>query len=351
MNDFSKKIIDWYRAHRRELPWRETSDPYKIWLSEIILQQTRVAQGTPYYLGFIETYPTVRDLARAPEDAVLRLWQGLGYYSRARNLHRCAKTIVDQYDGKFPTTYQQLVTLPGIGPYTAAAIASIGFNENVAVVDGNVFRVLARIFGVDTDIASPAGKKEFTEIANRLIDPKQPGDHNQAVMEFGAMHCTPTAPQCDNCPFNKACVARQRGTVDLLPVKGKRLTKRTRYFDYVVWKKGNEVAMRPRTGRDIWTGLYEFHLLESDRRISVSKLKKDPSLKRFGDVELELVESVKHVLTHQLLHIRFFQVKASKKSASVLENSELGLAFYLPNKADKLPKPIVITRFLERHHS
>ncbi len=350
MNDFSQKIIDWYRAHRRELPWRETHDPYKIWLSEIILQQTRVAQGTPYYLRFVQAYPTVNDLARAPEEAVLRLWQGLGYYSRARNLHRCAQTIVDQYSGKFPSTYQELVTLPGIGPYTAAAIASIAFGENVAVVDGNVFRVLARVFGIELDISTPAAKKHFTEAANQLVDAKHAGDHNQAVMEFGAIHCTPTSPRCDECPFKKACVARQRDMIDMLPVKGKRLTKRTRHFDYIVWTKGREVALRPRTGRDIWTGLYEFHLIESDEETSVAKLRRDPRLKQFKDIELELVESVKHLLTHQTLHIRFFRVDASKENLTLLKASERDLSFYSPSKADKLPKPIVITRFLERHH-
>jgi len=207
VKEFSNDITDWYRENRRSLPWRNTKDPYLIWLSEVILQQTRVNQGLPYYQSFVSTFPTVNDLARAREDTVLRLWQGLGYYSRARNLHRCAKEVAEKYDGVFPSSFEELIQLPGVGAYTAAAIASIAFDRKVAVVDGNVYRVLARIFGITKDISSTEGKKHFSALANQLMPATNPGDHNQAVMEFGAMHCTPQLPRCTTCPFGRKCIA------------------------------------------------------------------------------------------------------------------------------------------------
>lgn len=227
---FAKKLIDWYLDNKRDLPWRGTKNPYNIWLSEIILQQTRVAQGTPYYFAFIETFPEVTALANAPQEQVLKLWQGLGYYSRARNLHTAAKYIVESCDGVFPDTYKGLLSLKGVGDYTASAIGSICFDLPTAVVDGNVYRVLSRIFGVETPINSSQGMKEFKALAQALLDESRPGTHNQAVMEFGARYCVPQNPNCDACIFNNRCDAYKNKKVALLPVKLKKLKVKKRYF-------------------------------------------------------------------------------------------------------------------------
>ena len=245
---FSKKIVEWYLRNKRNLPWRDTTDPYKIWLSEIILQQTRVSQGLPYYEKFVQTYPTVRSLATAPQDKVMRLWQGLGYYTRARNLHKCSKQIVALLDGTFPDNFAALKKLPGVGDYTAAAIASFAFGEAVAVVDGNVFRVLSRIFGIDAPIDSLQGRHVFIRLANELISQDQPGSHNQAVMEFGATFCVPLNPPCYECIFKSSCFAFQKGMQSSLPVKAK--TKESRIPVMVCWlssfEKANPVMIKVR---------------------------------------------------------------------------------------------------------
>src|SRR5688500_5070797 len=269
---FSDKVVEWYNVNKRDLPWRDTKDPYKVWLSEIILQQTRVNQGMPYYLRFIEKFPNVHALASASEQEVLRLWQGLGYYTRARNLHKCAKQVVAVFNGEFPNTFENLLKLPGIGEYTAAAIASFSFKEPVAVVDGNVFRVLSRVFGIENEINSVEGKKIFTDLANSLINKKSPDFHNQAIMEFGALHCIPKSPLCLTCPFQSACVAAQRNLQSLLPRKAKSKPSRKRYFYYFVVQKGKSLLMKKRDQKDIWHGLYDFHLLERNRPIKIEKL-------------------------------------------------------------------------------
>jgi A/G-specific adenine glycosylase len=339
---FSNDIIAWYHENHRTLPWRDTKDPYRIWLSEVILQQTRVNQGLPYYLRFTDSFPTVNDLAAAPENSVLRLWQGLGYYSRARNLHRCAKLVAEKYDGTFPTTFEELIQLPGIGTYTAAAIASIAFNRKVAVVDGNVYRVLARIFGITKDIASTEGKKVFAQLANELVSDKDPGDHNQAMMEFGATWCTPINPKCDSCLFAKNCIAFNRGMITQLPVKEKKINKRTRYFSYFILRNGSKIAMKKRTGRDIWNGLYEFYLIESDSEKKLTELVKNDrllaSLKSVREAG-----SVRHVLTHQVLEIRFFEAESLTKNKELMGD----LSFISAKKAEEMPKPIAITNYLE----
>ncbi|MES1225059.1 MAG: A/G-specific adenine glycosylase, partial [Bacteroidota bacterium] len=276
---FSDIIVKWYLNNKRNLPWRESRDPYNIWLSEIILQQTRVSQGLPYYERFVTTYPTVDALAAAPEQDVLRLWQGLGYYSRARNLHKCAKTVVELHEGKFPGSFQQLLSLPGIGEYTAAAVASIAFEEPVAVVDGNVFRVLSRLFGIDTPINSSEGKKIFTDLANAFIGSDRPDLHNQAVMEFGALFCTPVKPLCEECIFQKNCVAFKNNLQQVLPVKIKNKPGRKRYFYYVVMEHKNALLMRKRDQKDIWLGLFDFHLIEKKRPIKTDKLLYEEPLK------------------------------------------------------------------------
>ncbi len=346
---FAKKLIEWYRQHQRPLPWRETKDPYHIWLSEIILQQTRVQQGLPYYEKFIGEFPTVHDLARAPEQKVLRLWQGLGYYTRARNLHACARKVAHEFGGSFPLVYADLLTLPGIGDYTAAAIASIAGNEPVAVVDGNVFRVLSRVFGIDTPINSTEGKKAFTKLANQLIPESNPDDFNQGMMEFGALHCTPRNPSCSTCIFNKECIARSRGLQADLPVKLKATRNRTRYFSYYIIKQGNSLMMQARTGKDIWSGLYEFYLLEQMRvRKPENLLQEDDwlrSLLRLGEVS-RVTKPYRHVLSHQTIISRAVVIELKKKPASYPET----LQFYSMKKVHDLPKPVLISRFLYDLH-
>lgn len=263
---FSNSLINWYLQNKRNLPWRETSNPYNIWLSEIILQQTRVTQGLPYYLKFIENFPTVHDLAKAEEETVLKLWQGLGYYSRARNLHTTAKYISFELGGNFPNNYTDLLQLKGVGEYTAAAIASISFNENIAVVDGNVFRVLARYFGIELDISQSKTKKEFQKVANDLLPKGKATVFNQAMMEFGARQCVPQNPDCENCVLNTSCFALQKNKIKELPIKTKKLKIKNRYLNYVVVKDKNEhFLIEQRTENGIWKNLYQFSLIETKK--------------------------------------------------------------------------------------
>jgi A/G-specific adenine glycosylase len=336
---FSEKLVKWYKDNHRNLPWRATRDPYRIWLSEIILQQTRVSQGLPYYERFVEKYPTVKHLAAAPEQDVLRLWQGLGYYTRARNLHRCAIKVATEMNGKFPETFNELITLPGIGEYTAAAIASIAHQEPVAVVDGNVFRVLARVFGVDTIINSPAGKREFSELANRVLDSKNPDIHNQAMMEFGALFCTPKTPMCYECIFKSSCEAFRGDLQYVLPVKQKSKKSSQRYFYYLVIRKGKSIAMKKREEKDIWNGLYDFPLIVHKRAISESQLIKD-----FGG-QIKVSKTFKHILSHQTIHARF--IVTDSVSNSTLQKST---KFYSAAQIANLPKPVLISRFLDSGH-
>jgi len=343
---FSSKIIDWYQINHRILPWRQTIDPYKIWLSEVMLQQTRVAQGLPYYERFIKSFPTVFDLAKAPEQNVLRLWQGLGYYSRARNLHRCAKEVVKKFNGNFPNSFKELTELPGVGDYTAAAIASIAFREPVAVVDGNVFRVLARVFGVEKDIASSDGKKYFFSLANELIDKKRPDLFNQALMEFGALHCLPKNPKCSECIFSKSCEANQKNMQVVLPVKSKKLKIKTRYFYYFILRSKNKVLMKQRIEKDIWQGLNDFYLIETLRgQKPETLLKKDRLLLKTTILNESRV--YKHVLSHQKLMVRFITVqpRLTKKQETVIH--KLGLKWFTKNQVEKIPKPILIERFIK----
>ena len=263
---FSKKLILWYLDHKRDLPWRTTAIPYYIWLSEIILQQTRVEQGLSYYQAFVSVYPTVKKLANASEQEVLKLWQGLGYYSRARNLHTTANYVSNELSGVFPTSYKELIKLKGVGDYTASAIASICFNEATAVVDGNVYRVLARYFGIATPINSSLGIKEFKNLAQQLIDIDNPGNHNQALMEFGARQCKPQKPNCEICIFNDSCIALQQKKVSELPVKLKKTKVKNIYFNYIVLISKNEKTfLQKRIGKGIWQNLYEFPVIETEK--------------------------------------------------------------------------------------
>ena len=343
---FSLKLVEWYEQNHRKLPWRETKDPYKIWLSEIILQQTRVVQGLPYYLKFVERFPTVNDLAIAKEQEILRLWQGLGYYTRARNLHKCAKVVMSDYQGKFPTTFLELLTLPGIGEYTAAAISSIAFHEPVAVIDGNVYRVLSRIFGIDKNISLPDGKSFFKVLANSLVHSPRPDFYNQALMEFGALHCTPKQPNCEQCVFKDSCIAKKSGLQLSLPVKSKPKKSRNRYITYFVLANKKGIAMKKRNGVDIWRGLYDFLEFEAKRSKSYEKILADPDVKKIlGKKSPSLLsKQYKHVLSHQNIYARFIVVE---DSSTIPKDS--GLRFYSKKQINDLPKPILIHRFLLDH--
>ena len=287
---FAATVISWFRQNGRDLPWRQTRDPYAIWLSEIILQQTRIEQGRPYWERFMKRWPTVEALAAATEDEVLRQWQGLGYYSRARNLLTAARQVTAQ--GGFPSTFKELLTLKGVGTYTAAAIASIAFDEPVAVVDGNVYRVLARYFGISTPINSTEGKKEFALLAQNLLPPQEPAAYNQALMDFGAMQCTPASPACHHCPLMETCSACQQGNVTSLPVKLRTLKVKERHFSYIYIRYKGQTALRRRPSGDIWQGLYEPLLIED------------------GVLDMEPVrllrQNVKHVLTHRVIYADFW---------------------------------------------
>jgi A/G-specific adenine glycosylase len=342
--DFSAVIIKWYNKNKRDLPWRKTTNPYHIWLSEIILQQTRVDQGMNYYFAFTEKYPDLKALANASIDDVMKTWQGLGYYSRARNLHATAKYICENLSAEFPKTYNELIALKGVGPYTAAAIASFANNECVAVVDGNVYRVLSRYFGIDTPIDSTSGKKEFLSLSNSLIHKKKPAIFNQAIMEFGALQCKPKNPDCTNCPFQFSCFAFENKKVDELPIKSKKTKIKTRYFTYFfIVDKNNHSLIRKRTENDIWKELYEFPLLESVMKISTEEislfLKEKLQLKDF--VIEHVSTEIKHVLSHQHLFTNFIQVSTDDN----LNQNKLFLKIKL-NELNAYAFPRLIEKFL-----
>lgn len=313
---FAPKILNWYYEHQRNLPWRETRDPYKVWLSEIILQQTRVAQGMPYYLRFVEAFPTVHDLANVPEEQVLKLWQGLGYYSRARNLHTTAKMVVNDFKGEFPKTYKELKSLKGVGDYTASAIASFCFDVPEPVVDGNVYRVLSRYFGVDIPINSTQGIKYFKELAREVMDAENIRDYNQGIMEFGAVQCAPKKPYCLLCPLQESCVALQENKVDQLPVKLNKTKVRNRYFNYMVLldNDGNTV-LEQRRGKGIWQNLYQFPLIESEKMLQAEELRpliyKKDIIPETESLSLYNKEPIVHKLSHQHLHTQFWILKTS----------------------------------------
>ncbi|WP_411273535.1 A/G-specific adenine glycosylase [Daejeonella sp.] len=310
--DFARVIIDWYSHHKRDLPWRHTSDPYVIWLSEIIMQQTRVDQGTPYFNRFAEKYPTVADFASAEEDDILKMWQGLGYYSRGRNMHYTARMVMEEYGGYFPSDYNSLLKLKGIGEYTAAAISSFSTNEARAVVDGNVFRLLARYFGIDIPINTGKGKKVFTDIANQLIDKKQAGIYNQAAMEFGSQVCKPKNPHCPLCPLRPGCTACLSSRINVLPVKIKTQKVRERYFNYIIAIKNDCILMNKRGPNDIWENLYELPLFETDNSIEVGSLTAQENfVDAFGPrVHIKsVVGPVKHILSHQRLYATFIELE------------------------------------------
>lgn len=318
MREFGKKIISWYQKNKRDLPWRNTSDPYKIWLSEIILQQTRVDQGMAYYHRFTDKYTNVHELANASEDAILKLWQGLGYYSRARNLHKAAKDIVVRFNGSFPQEFEEIKSLKGIGDYTAAAIASFAFKLPHAVVDGNVFRVLSRYSGISTPIDSGAGKKEFIALANDLLGKHPPDIFNQAIMEFGSRQCKPVSPDCSVCPLQATCYAYSNNVVDSLPVKSKKTKIRKRFFHYLVIREKDNFFIRQRKEKDIWTGLHDFPLIETSAAESEGKVMSSKEWKdQFGKRKSKLTnisKEYKHILSHQHIHATFYEISSDLKS-------------------------------------
>ncbi|MDI9311704.1 MAG: A/G-specific adenine glycosylase [Limnohabitans sp.] len=339
---FSKTLITWYLENKRDLPWRNTTNPYAIWLSEIMLQQTRVAQGLPYFLSFLETFPTIFDLANAEEEQVLKLWQGLGYYSRARNLHQTAKHIAFELNGIFPDNYKSLLQLKGVGDYTAAAIASFSYNEVVPVVDGNVYRVLSRYFGIETDIASSTAKKEFTNLASELIDKNQPALFNQAIMEFGALQCSPKKPDCDKCPLNHSCFALAKNRIDELPLKSKKTKIKDRHLHYLLYiDTANKTIVQKRTEKGIWHNLYEFPVIETtnkepDEKIFDQISKLNNSISTITNLKSE---DILHKLSHQHLHITFWKIILNAKLKEGISYTELL----------QLPVPIVLHNFIERN--
>lgn len=343
---FSNLLIQWYLQNKRDLPWRNTTNPYFIWLSEIMLQQTRVAQGMPYFLSFTTAFPTVFDLAKADEEQVLKLWQGLGYYSRARNLHKTAQYIATDLEGIFPDTYNDLLKLKGVGEYTAAAIASFSYNEVVPVVDGNVFRVLSRFLDVETDIAQASAKKEFAALAFELMPKEKPAIFNQAIMEFGALQCVPKSPDCGSCVFNESCAALQKGKVDQLPVKSKKLKVRNRYFNYLVVEDENgATVIHKRVLKGIWQNLYEFPLIETEQVEGfevIAKLVQDDFFKENKVVSIMEwnSESIIHKLSHQHLYIKFWKIKLK----GVVKDGVDAVSM------KTFPFPIVIHNFIEKEY-
>ncbi len=343
---FVKQLEKWNRLHnKREMPWKGEKDPYKIWLSEIILQQTRVGQGLEYYKRFIKTFPTIQQLAKAPETKVFKLWEGLGYYTRCKNLIATAKYISGKLKGEFPDKYEDILALKGIGPYTAAAIGSFAFSLPYAVVDGNVFRVLSRYFGIDTDIGSNDGKKLFASLANELLDKKKPGIYNQALMDFGAMICKPQLPLCADCLLNINCKAKQNGWVNRLPVKEKSIVKKTRWFYYIIAGYNGGLYVRKRGAGDIWENLYEFILIENEGALATEKITRHEQLKKlFGKNKLEVGQvsrPYRQLLTHQTIIGQFIRITLNKPV------SIPGYQLVKEDKINKLPFPKFIRNYLK----
>jgi A/G-specific adenine glycosylase len=342
--DFSNSLLSWYLQNKRDLPWRNTANPYAIWLSEIILQQTKVAQGLPYYMSFIEAFPTVLHLAKADEEQVLKLWQGLGYYSRARNMHKTAQIISFDYNGKFPDNFNELIKLKGVGDYTAAAIASFAFNAVVPVVDGNVFRVLSRYLDIETDIASSKAKKEFAALAKELMPENNPALFNQAIMEFGALQCVPKNPNCNNCIYNNSCAALQKKKVGNLPVKLKKTKVTNRYFNYIVFLDNtNSTIINKRTEKGIWHNLYEFPMIEANHELDFDTISQTIS-NEFSNFSINSItvfnqNLIVHKLSHQKLHINFYRVILN-------EDIMDGIAL---DEIKNYPFPIVIYNFIEKY--
>lgn len=346
MENITGKILDWYRQNKRELPWRDTNDPYRIWVSEIILQQTRVTQGYDYFIRFIERFPNVGTLASANEDEVLKYWQGLGYYSRARNLHQAAQSIAKS--GKFPDTYEDVRALKGVGDYTAAAICSFAYNMPYAAVDGNFYRIIARLWGIDTPIDSTTGKKLFAHMAQELLDKKEPGEFNQAMMDFGSLQCVPQNPDCRQCPLADTCTAYRTGQIHAFPTKQHRTQTKPRYFNYIYVRAGTYTYINKREGNDIWKNLYELPMIETDKDVCEEEFYGLPQLKEMIASDENptfrcVMHGVKHTLSHRVIHATFYEVSLPEESRS--------FARYLRIREEELGKyavPRLVSLFLEK---
>ncbi|MEI8271398.1 MAG: A/G-specific adenine glycosylase [Paludibacter sp.] len=344
----SKQLTDWYEINKRDLPWRKTTDSYLIWISEIILQQTRVNQGMDYYLRFIERFPTVIELAKAHEDEVLKYWQGLGYYSRARNLYKAAQQIVTKFKGDFPKQHGDVLQLSGIGDYTAAAICSLAYNQPYAVVDGNVYRVLSRIFGIKTPIDSGTGKKQFAKLAQNILSTAEPATHNQALMEFGALQCVPSSPNCEICPLQSVCQAYETTEISNLPVKLQKTKTTNRYFNYLFIKYNDFTFLQKRTAKDVWQNLYEFPLIESDRLFDVSELIENKDFQQlFSAIEkVEITNTtnpIKHILSHRVILAQFISVTISESNKEFGKFTKVAL-----NEIDRYAVSRLMELFLEK---
>lgn len=338
---FSRNLIDWYLNNKRDLPWRNTTNPYHIWLSEIILQQTRVNQGLPYFNAFVLKFPTVNDLADATEDDVLKLWQGLGYYSRARNLHATAKFINANLNGIFPKQYKELIKLKGIGPYTAAAIASFAYKEQVAVVDGNVFRVISRYFGIYDDISTAKTRTVFQDLSNDLIAEVAPDLYNQAIMDFGAIQCTPKNPVCLNCIFQESCYAFRNKKTDELPIKLSKTKVSNRFFNFLIYKdKSDYTRIEQRTEKDIWQNLYQFPLIETSENATLEVMK---SLIYDSNIAVSKINTTEiiHKLSHQKLHINYWEIEVEE----ILNENKI-----LVEDLNTFAFPIVLSNFIKTHY-
>ena len=344
----SNKLTEWYNYNKRDLPWRNISDPYRIWISEIILQQTRVQQGLSYYNRFIERFPTIEILAQADENDVLKYWQGLGYYTRARNLHKAAQQIMTNFEGVFPSHYNNIIKLSGIGVYTAAAISSFAFNDPYAVVDGNVYRVLSRLYGIQTPVDSSSGKKEFAILAQNLLSGKHPGIHNQAMMEFGALQCVPVNPDCTICPLQSICLGFENNLISLLPVKSKKKKSTNRYFNYLFINFGGKTFLQKRVANDVWQNLFEFPLIESDHLLSMSELKDNELFKSIltlvDEVEiLKISNPMKHILSHRVIFAQFVTIKVSNLNEKIKQFIPVQL-----NEIDRYAVSRLMELFLEK---
>lgn len=348
MNEIQETLAQWYEAHKRELPWRNEPSPYYVWLSEIILQQTRVNQGLDYFIRFVEKWPTLEDLSKATEEEVLKMWQGLGYYSRARNLHQCARQVVENYGGTLPNDYESLRNLNGIGDYTAAAIASIAFDLPHAVVDGNVYRVLSRLYDIDTPINSNEGKRLFAQLAQDLLDKSHPGLHNQALMEFGALQCIPQNPDCLQCPLQSHCLAFAHHTVEDRPQKVKKLKIKTRYFHYLLFRTPDKgLYLRKREGNDIWKNLYDFPCIENEKALSIDEIVNTEYFKDLTSNQNFIIGRIStpsvHKLTHQTIIATFVEIKISYFLPNIKTKNIL-LAF--ENELGTFPVPKLIDNYL-----
>jgi len=346
---FSSKIIRWYKTNKRDLPWRKTKDPYKIWLSEIILQQTQVKQGLPYYEKFVSVFPTVKDLANSTEEKVLNLWQGLGYYSRGRNLHFSAKYVTKELCGEFPNSKKDLLKLKGVGDYTASAIASFAFDEKVAPVDGNVIRVISRVFGIVEDVSDLKTLKKIKELAASLLPKTDTYTYNQGMMEFGALQCKPKSPNCEVCPFNIECVAKTKELVNTIPFKDKKIKVKNRCLNYLVFTYKDTVLIKQRTDKDIWQNLHDFPLLESYELLNFDDdkilLEIDKLVSNSDVKSISVSEDFKHKLSHQKLFVRFFKIELNKEFRPKFENQKV-VGF---KALESLGKPILIQNYLNTY--